>query len=346
LVVTGRTLLGVEASKETIPVTVDDVTYQRRVRVLELAQELGNVSAACRAVGVSRNSYYKWKQLADRYGLEALRPRSRRRPRQPNETPTWQVEIVLAEAVSRPSLGAGQLLPFLEDRGVELSASGVQKVLNRHQLGRRRQRLSALAQLTAAAGGPVVERALEGPFGFCHFAANPGDLVALDAFYVGKLKGVGKVWQFTAVDTHTRWAVLQLVVGDKTAEAAAAFVDLVLDRLGEHDIEVTGLLTDRGPEFVGREFTQHVAGLGLVHHRTPPRSPNHNAVCERFHGTVLHEFFRVAFHREFFTSVDQLDRQLQTWVVHYNTRRRNRSEYMRGRTPLHVLTTHRDRAAA
>ena len=107
LVVTGRTLLGVEASKEILPVNVDDVTCQRRVRVLELAEELGDVSSACRVVGVSRNSYDKWKQLADRYGLEALRPRSRRRSRQPNETPTWQVGIVLAEPASVEVIGPG-----------------------------------------------------------------------------------------------------------------------------------------------------------------------------------------------------------------------------------------------
>ncbi|MBY5163287.1 helix-turn-helix domain-containing protein [Salsipaludibacter albus] len=145
--------------------TSADVIYQRRVRVLTLAAELGSVAAACRAVGVSRASYYLWKAHADAYGLDALRPRARRRPRQPNETPLWQVEIILAEAMSRPTLGARQLLVFLADRGIDLSASGVQKVLNRHQLGRRSQRLTALAQVTAVTDGPVVDRALEGRSG-------------------------------------------------------------------------------------------------------------------------------------------------------------------------------------
>ena len=325
--------------------TVDDVIYQRRVRVLTLAAELENVSEACRLVGVSRKSFYQWKHLADAYGLEALRPRQRRRPRQPNETPTWQTDIILAEAVSRPSLGARQLLPFLEDRGVVISASGAHKVLCRHRLGHRSQRLAALAQLTALTDGPVVEQALEGPFGFCHFAARPGDLVALDSFYVGKLKGVGKVWQFTAVDTHTRWAVVDLVAGEHTAAAAAVFVDLVIERLTEAGITTRGVLTDRGPEFRGTDFTRHLRNRGLKHTWTPPRSPNHNAVCERFHGTVLHEFFRVAFHREFFTSVDRLDTQLQTWVEHYNTRRRTRSDYMQDRSPHQVLTQHRNRVS-
>jgi len=326
-------------------VTGSDVIYQRRVRALTLAEDLGNVSEACRLVGVSRKSFYQWKATAAAYGLEALRPRARRRPRQPNETPTWQVDIILAEGISRPTLGAAQLLPFLTDRGVEISPSGVHKVLRRHHLGHRSQRLAALAQLTALSGGPVVEEALEGPFGFCHFAARPGDLVALDSFYVGNLKGVGKVWQFTAVDTHTRWAVVDLAIGEHTAQAAAVFLDLAIQRLAAAGITTRGILTDRGPEFGGTTFTRHAAGRGIRHHKTPPRSPNHNAVCERFHGTVLHEFFRVVFHREFFTSVDRLDHQLQTWVEYYNTRRRNRSDYMRGRSPLQVLTASQNRVS-
>jgi transposase InsO family protein len=318
-------------------VTGTDVIYLRRVRVLELAVELGNVSEACRLVGVSRTSFYAWKRAADAYGLEALRPRERRRPRQPNETPPWQTDIILAEAISRPTLGAGQLLEFLEDRGVVLSTAGVQKVLRRHRLGHRSQRLAALAQLTAAAGGPVTDTALEGPFGFCHFAARPGDLVALDSFYVGKLKGIGRVWQFTAVDTHTRWAVVHLVASDHTAQAAAAFIDLAIERFADAGITMTGVLTDRGPEFRGTAFTGHIHNLGLRHTWTPPRSPNHNAVCERFQGTVLNEFYRVAFHREYFTSIQRLDTQLQSWVTRYNTRRRNNGDYMQGRSPLTVL---------
>jgi transposase InsO family protein len=324
-------------------VTGDDVIYQRRVRVLSLAEDLGNVAEACRLVGVSRKSFYQWKATTAAYGLEALRPRSRRRPRQPNETPTWQVDIILAEGISRPTLGAAQLLPFLADRGVEISPSGLQRVLRRHRLAHRAQRLAALAQLTALGGGPVVEEALEGPFGFCHFAARPGDLVALDSFYVGNLKGVGKIWQFTAVDTHTRWAVVDLAVGEHTAAAAAVFLDLAIGRLAQAGITTRGILTDRGPEFGGSDFASHARRRGIRHIKTPPRSPNHNAVCERFHSTVLHEFFRVAFHREFFTSVGRLDRQLQTWVDYYNTRRRNRSDYMRGRSPRQVLNTARNR---
>src|SRR5438309_5069050 len=215
---------------ETTTVTLEEIIYQRRVRVLDHAGA-HPVSQTCRTFGISRNTYYRWVSRAARYGLAALMPKARRRPAQPNACPPEVVEIILAEAVARPTLGARRLLEHLAERGVALSASGVQKVLNRHRLGWRAQRLAALAQITAAETGLVTDEARNGPFGFCHFAARPGDLVALDTFYVGKLKGVGAVYQLTAVDTATRWAMARLVVGDKSAAEAARFVDSVIDIL-------------------------------------------------------------------------------------------------------------------
>ena len=148
-------------------------------------------------------------------------PKGRRPPAMPNQTPAWVVDELLAEAVVRPTLGARRYAHDLGQRGFVISASGVQKILNRHGLGRRRQRVGALAQLTAATTGLVTDDAREGPFGFCHFAARPGDLVALDSFYIGNLKGVGKVWQLTAVDTATRWAICHVFLGPSNTDIAS-----------------------------------------------------------------------------------------------------------------------------
>lgn len=319
--------------------TLEEIIYQRRVRVLDHAGTHG-VTETCATFGISRQTYYRWAERAARYGLAALMPKRRRTFAQPNATPPHVIEIVLAEAVARPTLGARRLLEHLGDRQVSLSASGVQKILTRHHLGRRAQRVAALAQITAAETGLVVDEARTGPFGFCHFAARPGDLVALDTFYVGKLKGIGSVYQLTAIDTATRWAVARLVAGDKSAAEAARFVDHVMAVLADINVTLTGVLSDNGPEFAGRDFTAHMADLGVVHHRIPPRSPNHNAVCERFQGTALQEFYRPAFHRQRFDTLGELDSQLQGWLHQYNTHRRNHSDFMRGRIPLQVLNSH------
>jgi hypothetical protein len=185
---------------------------------------------------------------------------------------------------------------------VRLSAAGVQKLLGRHRLGRRAQRVAALAQLTAATTAILTAQAKDGPFGFCHFA--------------------------------TRYGIGALVAGDKSARDAAGFVDHVAERLAEIGAELTGVLTDNGPEFTGRQFTAAMAERDLRHHQIPPRSPNHNAVCERFQGTAPQEFYRPAFHRQHFAPLADLNAQSQGWLQHYNTRRRNHGDCMRGRTPL------------
>jgi len=238
--------------------------------------------------------------------------------------------------VARPTLGARRLLEHLAERGVHRSGSGVQKVLHRHHLGTRRLRVAALAALTAADTGLVAPRAL-GPYGFCLYASQPGDLVGLDCFYVGKLKGIGPVWQLTAVDTATRWAFCSLMVGHVSAETMAAFVRQLAKETWKVGIVLRGVLSDNGPEFIGRGFRRAIEELELTHHRIPPRSPDHNAVVERFHGTVLQECYRPAFHRRRFDRLAELQAVLGDFVHRYNTKRRNHGDYMHGRTPLQVL---------
>jgi transposase InsO family protein len=218
------------------------------------------------------------------FGLSALMPKARKSFAQPNTTPPHVVEVVLAEAVARPTLGARRLLEHLTERDVTFSASGAQKILTRHNLAHRAQRVAALAQITAVTTGLVTDATKDGPFGFCHLAARPEDLVALDTFYVGKLAGVGAVHQLTAIDTTTRWAVCQLIAGDRIAAEAARFVDHVTAVHAGLGVPLRRVLSDNGPEFTGRAFTSHLTEAGIDHHRIPPQSPNHKAMCERFQG--------------------------------------------------------------
>jgi transposase len=174
--------------QESTTVTPAEIIYHRRVQVLDRAGQT-SVTEACRTFGVSRTTYYRWAGRAQRYGLAALLPKGRRPPVMPTATPPDQVEAVLAEAVARPTLGARQLVGHLADQRVRLSPSGVHKILGRHRLGRRAQRVAALAQLTAAATGIVTTAAKKRPVRVLPFAARPGGLVALDTFSVGKPRG-------------------------------------------------------------------------------------------------------------------------------------------------------------
>jgi len=328
--------------------TSSDIIYQRRVRLLDLAGELGNVKRACELMGISRTRYYEWRKIAEQYGLEALMPKPRRRPQHDHETPTHVIADLMTIVVVEPTLGCRQLADRLADLGYTISKSTVQRILVDHALGHRRQRVARAAALAALVGiitEPVTEQSAE-PFGFCHFAAKPGDLVALDSFYIGNLKGVGKVYQLTAVDTCTRWAIIKLIIGPVTTAHTIAFVDHVRKTMRRLGIPVTNVLTDNGPEYHGLAFRDHLAKLGLVHVRIPPRSPNHNAVVERFQGTMLQECWRPAFHRRRFMSIRQLQAEADAWLVRYNTRRRNHGNYMNGRRPIDILDNHLNQQAS
>lgn len=329
--------------------TSAEIIYQRRVRVLALADEVANVSEACRLVGVSRTRFYEWKRLAEAYGLEALWPKDRRRAQLSNETPTHVVADLLAIAVVEPTIGCRQLADRLDELGYQIGKTTVQRILVAHGLGRRVQRVARAAAVAALSGlmtDPVTETHDPPLFGFCHWAARPGDLVALDSFYIGHLKGVGKVYQLTAVDTCTRWAITKLILGPVTAADTIEFIGhlrKVMRRLG---IPVQTVLTDNGPEYKALMFRDHLGEVGLGHVRIPPRSPNYNAVCERFQGTMLQECWRPAFHRRRFDSLRQLQAEANAWLIRYNTRRRNHGDYMQGRRPADILTTHKLKRSA
>lgn len=327
--------------------TPAEIIYHRRVRLLALAGELGNVSEACRLMSISRTRYYQWRDLVAAYGLEALMPKGRRQPQQPNATPTHVVEELLTLAVVEPTIGARQYADRLAERGYQISKTTVQKLLVSHGLGHRAQRVARAAAITAATTGLSTEAArTTEPLGFCHYSPAPGHLVAADSFYIGNLKGVGKVYQLTAIDVATRWAVMLIVLGPVTATHTIAFVDHVLRVFRRLGVPVRAVLTDNGPEWIASGFRAHLATKGLEHHRIPPRSPNHNAVCERFHGTALQECWRPAFHRRRFTSIRQLQAEADAWLARYHHRRRNHSHYMRGRTPAQLLDTYRTRQAS
>jgi transposase InsO family protein len=326
-------------------VTRDEIIYQRRVRVLEHAGETGNVAHTCRTFGISRKTFYEWRNVAERYGLEALMPKARRRPQLPNATPTHVLHELLSTAVAEPTLGCRQLADRLADRGYVVSKTTVQKLLVSHELGRRHQRVARAAALAALVNGLIAEPVHEELFGFCHWASQPGELIAVDSFYIGHLKGVGKLYQLTAIDTATRWAMIQIVLGPVTAAHTSRFIDQVQRRWRRMGWPVRTVLSDNGPEYYHR-FRKHLAAIGLRHQAIPARSPNHNAVCERFHGTALQECWRPAFHRRRFASLRQLQAEADAWLIRYNTRRRNHGDFMRGRAPRQVLDNHNTKRAA
>jgi transposase InsO family protein len=320
-----------------------DIVHQRRVAAVNHAVEGNNVAETARIFGVSRKTIHKWKKLADDHGIDALRPKERRRPSQPNETPSWVVDQLLQLAILEPTRGARHYADRLGGAGFQISKSCVQNLLNRHQLGRKADRVAAAARLALFTDGLVTDAARDsldehrdGPRGFCLWAAAPAAVVGLDCFYIGKLKGVGEVWQLTAVDTYSRTGDVWIIKGRPNAIATSRFVDYVRARWRARGYDIAAVLTDNGGEFTGRRFAKKLKERRIKHYRIPPRSPNHNSVVERFHQTMLEECWRPAFHRRLFTGVNQLQAQANAWLASYQDRP-NWGDWMQGRTPNQLI---------
>ena len=324
--------------------TLEDKVHAQRLRLFRRAQELGNVSAACREAGVARSYYYRLQGRFRRYGADGLHPKRRQgRPGRPPALDSQLERRVVAEALAQPAWGPQRLSDQLGMRGIVVAASTVYRALKRNGLRTRSQRFGLLEQHSARKAGLLTERtrrrlakARPTP-SQCHVhASRPGELVCFDCFYIGKLKGVGKVWQITACDAASSFAWARVFVGDPRATVSAAFlrdVAMELDRLGW---PLQRVLTDRGSEFKAG-FDQACQTLGIKHTRTKPRHAFTNGFVERLQGTILHEHWRVEFRRRYFTRLGQLERSLQSFLWLYNHDRPHRGYRTRGRTPAAIV---------
>lgn len=320
-----------------------------RKQVLDMVGR-GEVSVveACRRLGISRSRYYELRSRYLRYGEAGLLPKPRPPERPDRRLPAPLVDQIVAYAVEHPTEGPRTIaarLALPRFGAWRVSHSGVYNVLRRAGLARRSARLAAAEALAASEGGPVTERVLRDLRSrevlHRHLGSEvPGEQLFLDTMYVGKLKGVGKIWQYSAVDGACSFGFATARAGEKSAREAAAFLEHhVLPVYAEAGIPLREVVVDGGPEFRG-EFERTCRRLGVRLHRLPPRSPDLNAFVERFQGTVLHLHYRVAFRYRFYTSAEDIDADLQAFLRFYNFERPHRGYRTKGRRPAEIFYAH------
>ena len=316
--------------------TLEDSIHSQRLRVLRDAERLGNVSEACRRHGVSRTVFYRWRQRLEHYGPDGVHPKRRQaRCGRPPAIPVQTERRVIAFALAWPTCGPQWYSDQLAREGVTMAATTVWRLLRRQRLGTRRARLAVLERASANQG-LLTERTVKPAR---HVAAQaPGDLLSLDTFYVGKLKGVGKVWQITGCDVASSFAWAHLVIGEVTAAAVLAFLrDVVRPGYRRAGWRLKRVLTDNGKEFKG-VFAVGCDRLHIRVTRTKPRHAWTNGFVERLQKTILHEHWRIAFRRQYFTGRRALQRALDRFLQFYNYERTHRGYRLNGRTPATVFT--------
>lgn len=310
------------------------------------------VVQACKDAGISRTRFYELRKRYELYGEPGLFPRRRPPTRPDRRLSAPLVDAILAYAIEHPTLGPRSIadavaLPRFGSWRV--SHGGVSNVLQRAGLGTRRERLAAAEALAASEGGPLTERTLRDirskeAVVHKHIGSDVvGEQLFMDTMYVGRLKGVGPVWQFTACDGACSFGFARARAGKKSARAAADFLERdILPTYREAKIPLIEVVTDGGPEFKGA-FRDRCKKLGIKHRVLPARSPNLNAFVERFQGTVLHLHYRVAFRYRFYTSADDIDADLAAWLRFYNFERPHRGYRTRGRRPAQIFYANRHR---
>lgn len=322
---------------------------KHKTGLLNLAAELGNISKACKIMGFSRDTFYRYQSARDEGGVEALFEVSRRKPNLKNRVEEATELAVTAFAIDFPAHGQVRASNELRKLGVFVSPSGVRSIWLRHGLASMKRRLTALEKKSAEEGLVLTEaqvQALErkkqddeahGEIETHH----PGYLGSQDTFYVGTIKGVGRIYQQTYVDTYSKWAAAKLYTTKTPITGADLLNDRVLPFFLSQEMGVIRILTDRGTEYCGKleehDYELYLGINDIEHTKTKARHPQTNGICERFHKTILQEFYQVAFRRKLYHSLEELQTDLDAWLENYNSERTHQGKMCCGRTPMQTL---------
>ncbi len=322
---------------------------KHKTGLLNLAEELSNVSRACKVMGVSRDTFYRYRDLVDDGGVDALIEKSRRSPNLKNRVEEAVEQAVMDYAIEFPAHGQHRTSNELRKKGVFVSGSGVRSIWLRHDLENFKKRLKALEAKVARDGIQLTDEQIAALERKKHDdeacgeieTAHPGYLGSQDTFYVGNLKGVGRIYQQTYVDTYSKVAHCKLYTTKTPITAADLLNDKVLPFYESQQLPVLRILTDRGTEYCGKvehhDYQLYLAINDIDHTKTKAMSPQTNGICERFHKTILNEFYQVTFRKKLYQTLEELQKDLDEWLSYYNNERTHQGKMCNGRTPVDTL---------
>lgn len=321
---------------------------QPKMGLLKLAEKLGNVSEACKVMGYSRDSFYRFQKLYEEGGELALKEISRSKPILKNRIDPSLEAVIVSYAVEQPAHGQLRASNELTKRSYSVASSTVRQVWLRHDLETFQKRLKALEAKVVQDGlimtdnqvAAMERKKLEDENRGEIETHHPGYLGCQDTYYVGYIKGVGKIYQQTFIDTYSRVAFAKLYDRKNALVAADMLNDKVLPFYQDQQIDLLRIMTDRGTEYCGarehHEYQLYLSIEDIDHTKTKAKSPQTNGICERLHRTMQEEFYAIAFRKKIYTSIEDMQSDLDKWLTFYNEDRTHSGRYCYGKTPLHT----------
>lgn len=326
--------------------TIQQKIIKNKAGLLSLAEELQNVSKACKIMGFSRDTFYRYKELVDEGGMENLIDKTRKKPNLKNRIDEEVERAVVQMATDFPAYGQTRASNELRKKGIFVSGAGVRCAWLRHNLETFKKRLIAVEKQAAEKGLVLTEaqvqalekKKIEDQAHGEIETAHPGYLGSQDTFYVGTLKGVGRIYQQTFVDTYAKVAFCKLYNTKTPITSADLLNDRVIPFFETYSVPLLRILTDRGTEYCGKpdahDYQLYLAINDIDHTRTKTRHPQTNGICERFHKTILQEFYQVTFRKKIYKTLEELQADLDQWVQQYNEERTHQGKMCNGRTPM------------
>jgi len=329
--------------------TSDEIMYRDRLHIIKYYfKHCISVKKVCEQFDRSRTWFYKWKHRYDLYGNAGLMKITRRPPVQPNQTPLDVEMEILNFIETYPSYGPVRIAYELTRKKVPVKPSAVYNILKRHDLNTHKLRLehvrikNGIVKTTDDLKRDKKlskSRSLDTRY--------PGHIVGMDVFYVGTLKGVGRIFQITAIDTYSSYAWAKLYT-DKSALSACDFLMHVY--YNRQDIPIQSVLTDNGKEFTthhkskNHSFERLLKALNIKHRLTKVRHPWTNGACERLNRTILEEFYQLAFRTRIYETIDQLNDDLIKYLRTYNYQRTHQGKRTKGNVPANLYLLHKKSA--
>jgi transposase InsO family protein len=325
--------------------TSDTLMYYDRCHIFKAYfSSSTTVTEICRRFNRSRTWFYKWYHQYRLYGESGLRNIKRDPPVMPNITPL-DVEMRILDYIEHnPSHGPVRIAGELQRTSVPVKPSAVYNVLKRHDLNSRKKRLEHLRIRRGVVATPAdLDRDRERSKHRSLITRYPGHIIGMDVFYVGTLKGVGRIYQFTAIDTYSSYAWAKLYT-DKSALSASDFLMHVTNT--SLTVPIHSVMTDNGKEFTthhtskNHKFERILSELSIKHRFTKVRHPWTNGACERLNRTLLEEFYQIAFRSKIYHSLYELNSDLLRFIEFYNCQRSHHGKRTKGNVPAWLFLLH------